>query len=197
MTKIKICGLSRAADIEAVNHAMPDYIGFVFAESPRRVDATLAAGLRKKLDKSIQAVGVFVDENPGVIAELHRRGVIDIAQLHGGEDEAYIARLRTLCECPIIKAVRVGSELPHLPRGADYLLFDSGAGGGKTFDWRVLDCYAGPPYFLAGGLSETNVATACDRLQPYCVDVSSGVETGGVKDFEKIARFVNLVRGNL
>jgi len=169
----------------------------VFAESPRRVDAALATELRKELDKSIRAVGVFVDVDPGVIAGLHRNGVIDIAQLHGGEDETYIERLRTLCGCPVIKAVRVGDKLPPLPHGADYLLFDSGAGGGKTFDWRVLDGYDGPPYFLAGGLDETNVAAACDRLRPYCVDVSSGVETGGVKDFDKIAKFVNLVRGNL
>ncbi|MCL2401307.1 MAG: phosphoribosylanthranilate isomerase [Oscillospiraceae bacterium] len=195
MTLIKICGLTRMADIVAVNHSLPDYIGFVFAESRRQVDCDTAAELREKLDNRIQSVGVFADHSPDYIAKLFDRGVIDIAQLHGDEDANYIENLRSLCSCQIIKALRIDAQLPSFPLGADYLLFDSGGGSGKTFDWRILRGDKAP-YFLAGGLNETNVTDAIRLLRPYCVDVSSGVETNGVKDYQKIDRLVRLVREN-
>ena len=198
MSKIKICGLSRIADIEAVNHALPDYIGFVFASSKRRVDIETAAMLKEKLSLRIKAVGVFVNEEISVISEIVQNGIIDLIQLHGDEDGAYIKQLKKACDCPVIKSVSVGDTLPALPNKADYLLFDTlseqRGGFGKTFDWHILKEYNGPQYFLAGGLSIENVAEALSQLSPFCVDVSSGVETNGFKNPEKIYRFVQTVR---
>lgn len=200
MSRVKICGLSRKEDIDAVNRVLPDYIGFVFAESRRRVDADTAAKLKARLDDRIKVVGVFVNQGVEYIAELHRKGIIDLAQLHGDEDDVYIRRLREECGCEIIKAVGVGKALPvSLPENPDYLLFDAASvvrgGSGKTFDWNILQGYKGLPYFLAGGLTLANVGEAVNLLEPFGVDVSSGVETDGLKDREKIDRFVRLVKG--
>ncbi len=196
MSKVKICGLRRAEDIDAVNRALPDYIGFVFAPSRRRVDMATAAALKEKLDKRIAAVGVFVNEETDTIISIYRAGIIDAVQLHGDEDDAVIRRLKK--SCPVIKAVGVGDTLPALPASADYLLFDTlsarRGGTGEVFDWKVLKDYKEKPYFLAGGLSEPNITDAMRLLNPFCVDVSSGAETDGVKDAEKIARIVRLVR---
>lgn len=198
-TKIKICGLRCPEDIDAVNRALPDFAGFVFADSPRRLDARTAAGLREKLDARIKSVGVFVNQEPEVIAGLCRDRIIDLIQLHGDEDHEYILRLREKITRPVIKAIGVGETPPILPEGPEYLLFDTASrqrgGSGRVFDWGLLADYKGPPYFLAGGLTPENVDTALRRLSPFCVDVSSGVETGGCKDSEKIDRFVHRVRG--
>ena len=198
MSKIKICGLRRIEDIDAVNHALPDYIGFVFASSKRRVGIKTAAMLKEKLDPRIKAVGVFVNETISVISEIVQNGIIDLIQLHGDEDDDYIKRLKEVCSCPVIKSVSIGAALPVLPKEADYLLFDRASdqrgGTGETFDWRILANYRGIPCFLAGGLASENVSEALDQLLPLCVDVSSGVETGGFKDPEKINEFVQLVR---
>ena len=201
MSRVKICGLSREDDIRIVNRVLPNFIGFVFAPSRRRLDSATAAALKKKLDPRIEAVGVFVNESIETIAEMHRNKIIDLAQLHGDEDESYIARLKELCGCPIIKAVGIGNHLPSLPGYADYLLFDTlseqRGGTGRTFDWDVLTNYAGPPYFLSGGLDVYNTAEAIKTLSPFCVDVSSGVESDGVKNEKKIDDFVRLIRGNV
>jgi len=200
MSKIKICGLSRVCDIAVVNRVKPDFVGFVFAPSRRRVDVKTAAALKQILDPGIEAAGVFVNEDIAVVSEIYRNGIIDLAQLHGDEDDEYIRRLKADCGCKVIKAVGVGDVFPvsELPVGADYLLFDAlsarRGGTGRAFDWTVLKCY-GLPYFLAGGLSSGNAADAIGLLRPFCVDVSSGVETGGVKDANKIIEFVNTVRG--
>jgi len=198
MSKIKICGLRRIEDIEAVNHALPDYIGFVFAPSKRRVGFKTAAMLKEKLDTGIKAVGVFVNEDISAISEIVQNGIIDLIQLHGDEDDVYIERLKKACACPVIKAVGVGGTPPVLSKTADYLLFDKASdqrgGTGETFDWRILANYRGVPYFLAGGLASENVREALGQLLPFCVDVSSGVETDGFKDPEKINEFVQLVR---
>lgn len=200
MIKVKICGLGRVEDIDAVNRVLPDFIGFVFAPGSRRIDIATAAALKERLDKRIGAVGVFVNEDMETIRRIYDSGIIDIAQLHGDEDSGYIKRLRELCGCRIIKAIGVGGALPPLPDGPDYLLFDvlsSRRGGtGKIFDWNILKEYRGLPYFLAGGLSVDNVPRAMNDLAPFCIDVSSGVETDGVKDGNKIAEFVRLVRRN-
>ena len=200
MTKVKICGLSREEDIRIVNRILPDFIGFVFAPSRRQVDILTAVTLKKKLDPRIEVVGVFVNEDIESIAQIYRNKIIDLAQLHGDEDDAYIAKLKAKCGggCPVIKAVSVGSVLPLLPDGADYLLFDTlseqRGGTGQTFDWSLLTNYAGLPYFLAGGLDVFNATEAIKKLSPYCVDVSSGVETDGIKNEKKIDDFVRLVR---
>jgi len=201
MSRVKICGLSREEDIRIVNRVLPDFIGFVFAPSRRQVDLLAAAALKKKLDPRIEAVGVFVNEDIESIAEIYRNKIIDLAQLHGDEDEAYIAKLKICCGCPVIKAVGVGNVLPPLPESADYLLFDTlseqRGGTGRLFDWDVLKNYAGLPYFLSGGLGVHNVSGAIKTLSPFCVDVSSGVEEDGVKNEKKIDDFVRLVRGNM
>lgn len=199
MSKVKICGLRRMEDIDAVNRARPDYIGFVFAESRRQVDAETAATLKAGLDAGIEAAGVFVNQEIGFITDLYRKGIIDLVQLHGDEDGEYIRRLRESCGCRVIKAIGVGAAPPPMPEGPDYLLFDTASelrgGTGKGFDWSLLKDYNEPPYFLAGGLTAGNVCEAVSLLAPYCVDVSSGVETDGAKDAEKIEEFVCLVRG--
>jgi phosphoribosylanthranilate isomerase len=200
MTKVKICGLRRPEDVAAVNRARPDYAGFVFAPSRRRIDRETAASLKAGLATGIQVVGVFVNEEPTTIAKLYRERIIDLVQLHGDEDSGYIRKLKEACGCPVIKAVPVGNVLPVLPEGADYLLFDTASaqrgGSGVRFDLRILQDYNGPPYFLAGGLAPETVREAVGLLAPFGVDVSSGVETDGCKDEEKIKKFVRLVRGN-
>ena len=197
-TKIKLCGLSRECDIETANELLPEYIGFVFAKkSMRYVSPKKAAALRKQLAARILAVGVFVNETPENVAELLAAGVIDIAQLHGSEDETYIEKLRTLTDKPIIKAFSVKTEqdiIRAAGSSADLVLLDAGSGGtGTAFDWGFL---AGMerPYFLAGGLDAATVGEAVRRWRPYAVDVSSGIETDGHKDVEKMRAFVNCAR---
>jgi phosphoribosylanthranilate isomerase len=194
VAKIKICGLSRREDIAYANICMPDYIGFVFAPSRRQVSFAEAAALRKELHKGIRSVGVFVNEDIGSIAALCREGVIDAIQLHGDEDGAYVEELRLCTRKTIIKAVSVRDELIVPPIPADYFLFDSArAGIGQLFDWGLLEGYQ-KPYFLAGGLGEHNIARAVKESTPYCVDISSGVETDGRKDLERMQRIIHLVR---
>lgn len=200
MSKVKICGLRRAQDIEAVNKAMPDYIGFVFAPGKRQVSTEAAAKLKKQLHPSIQAVGVFVNQEIPFITGLYQRGIIDLVQLHGEEDAAYITKLQAVCSAPVIKALGVADTVPAVPAGATYALFDTASaqrgGTGQAFNWQLLQGYTGSHYFLAGGLHSGNVAQAIQALHPYCVDVSSGVELDGWKDSEKISAFVRLVREN-
>ena len=199
--KLKFCGLTREADIRAANETRPDYIGFVFAESRRRVTDEQAARLRVQLAPGIQAVGVFVNDDPAHIAELANRGVIDLIQLHGGESAAYIRRLRTMTATPVIYAVRVGTheDIERVkPYSVEYFLLDTCTkdaygGSGKTFDWSLIGA-VGKPYFLAGGLNESNIPRAM-RTGAYALDLSSGIETDGVKDAAKMRRVAALIRG--
>ena len=199
MTGVKLCGLRRAEDIRAANALRPDYVGFVFAPKSRRyVTCEEAAALRSALDADIPAVGVFVNEDMDLILRLLDRGVIQIAQLHGQEDEAYIRELRARSGRPVWKAFRVdGPE--DLARaaasGADMVLLDNGPGGtGERFDWELLRGFDARPYILAGGLHPGNAARAAAELAPFALDVSSGVETDGKKDPEKMRLFVQAVR---
>lgn len=197
MTKIKLCGLSRPCDIEAANELKPEYIGFVFAaKSKRYVSQEQAAKLKKLLDPGIDAVGVFVNEEPETVARLLNDSIIDMAQLHGTEDEEYIKELRSLTSGPLIKAFRIESQkdISETEKSsADCILLDSGAGTGTVFDWKLLKNIQ-RPYFLAGGLDPENVEAAVRQLNPYAVDVSSGIETAGVKDKIKMTAFVDAVR---
>ncbi len=197
MTKIKLCGLFRPCDIETANELKPDYIGFVFAaKSQRHVTPQTAAELKELLFPKIQAVGVFVNEDEEKIADLLSSGVIDIAQLHGDEDESYISRLKQLADKPIIKAFRIETAndiVNAVQCSADYILLDSGAGTGTVFDWNLLKNIQ-RPYFLAGGLGTDNVESAVEQLTPFAVDVSSGIETNGLKDKTKMVAFVAAVR---
>ncbi len=197
MTGIKFCGLSRPADIEAANQLSPTYIGFVFAKKSKRcVTGAQAKELKALLRPEIKAVGVFVNEEAQIIADLLNTGVIDLAQLHGSEGEAEIAAIRRLSDKPIIQAFQVKTESDVQAAQlspADLILLDSGAGTGTTFDWEILKA-ARRPFFLAGGLSCGNVAEAVRRVHPFAVDVSSGIETEGVKDREKMEAFLTAVR---
>ena len=198
MTKIKLCGMMRREDIETANALLPDYIGFIFAKKSRRyVSPERAAALKKLLSDKIKAVGVFVDEEPENIASLAESGTIDVIQLHGNEDDGYIYRLRELTKAPIIKAFRVKDEgdieaAEKCP--SDMVLLDAAEGGsGKEFD-RTLASGMTRDYFLAGGLYPETVAEAIEKHRPYGVDVSSGIESDGAKDKNKMESFVKAVR---
>lgn len=197
MTFIKLCGLSRVCDIETANELKPQYIGFVFAQKSKRyVSPEKASKLKSILSPEIKSVGVFVDEKPEIIARLLSDGVVDIAQLHGREDESYIKHLRTLTDKPIIKAFRIetAKDMEEVNIStADYVLLDSGAGTGNVFDWQLIQGI-NRPYFLAGGLGVDNVENAVKTLHPFAVDVSSGIEADGLKDKTKMTAFVSAVR---
>ena len=187
--KLKFCGLTREEDIEAANEIRPDYVGFVFADSRRKVSDRDAARLREHLDPDIKTVGVFVNDDPKHIAALVRDEVIDLVQLHGGESVRYIEKLREMIDAPIIYADR-------LP--VDYLLLDTYTkhaygGSGKTFDWSLIGDI-NHLYFLAGGLNESNIERAA-QTGAYALDLSSGIETDDRKDSDKMRRIAALVKG--
>ncbi len=197
MTKIKLCGLSRIEDIEAANNLKPDFIGFVFAaKSKRRVSHLKAAELKSKLNPETKAVGVFLDDDLDTVGALMNLGIVDLVQLHGSEDEEYISKLRAITDKPIIKAFIINNE-DDVKRAeassADYILLDGGKGEGRSFNWKLLESIK-RPYFLAGGLNADNAEAAVADLHPFAVDVSTGIESGGVKDKEKMAAFVTAVR---
>lgn len=195
MTKIKICGLSRPCDIDYVNQARPDWCGFIinFPKSHRSVSPEQVRALTVRLSSEIIPVGVFVDQPVETVAELLRGGAISVAQLHGREDEAYIAALRDLAPgCQVWKAFKVGSagdaEAANAST-ADLVLLDSGQGTGRTFDWSLLSGVK-RPFLLAGGLTPDNIPQAIDAVHPYGLDLSSGVETDRTKDRSKISAAV-------
>ena len=200
MTKIKICGLRRREDIEIVNRTLPDFIGFVFAPSPRQVSAEEAKQLKALLNPAIRSVGVFVNQSPYFIEQLSRENVIDLIQLHGDEEEERINQIKQITKKPVIKAVRVKSEKDAAKKwNSDFVLYDayvkSAYGGtGKTFCWALLK-QAQRPFFLAGGITLETVEKALWEVRPDCIDVSGGVETGGWKDAKKIERMIEKVRG--
>lgn len=192
---IKFCGLTRLKDVEVANQLHPDLVGFVFApNSKRHVSPEQAAVLRQHLDPSIRTVGVFVGEEPALMEDLVRQGTIDLIQLHGNQPEALIPRLQK--SAPVIRAFRIreAADLaPALASPADMVLLDAGAGDGTVFDWTLLESFD-RPYLLAGGLTPENAGTAA-RLHPAGLDVSSGIETEGHKDPEKMAAFMAAVKG--
>lgn len=203
--KIKICGLRRPEDVAYANEVMPDYAGFILSDGFRRsISRETARLLRKLLRPEVKAVGVFVDEKPERIAEYLEEGIIDVAQLHGRESEEDIIYLKALTGKKVIKAIKAESRFAveaWLDSAADYLLLDSGTGSGKSFDWTILDeLYRDmggelpKPFFLAGGIKADNVLEVGRRWQPYAVDLSSSVETDGVKDLEKMREAVMAVR---
>lgn len=197
MTKIKLCGLSRSSDVAAANVFKPDYVGFVFWKKSRRyIGKETAKYLRQELSPDIKTVGVFVDADIDFVTELLNEGIIDLAQLHGSENEKYIHQLREQTDKPIIKAFIIKSQddidTANLS-SADHILVDSGMGGGKGFDYELLKGL-NRPYFLAGGLLPENVKDVISEVRPFAVDVSSGIETDGHKDASKMGSFVANVR---
>lgn len=213
MQKIKLCGMMKPCDIEYANRIKPDFVGFIFANTRRKISAAQAKQFREALDAEIPAVGVFVNEDISVITSLVQNGCIDIIQLHGEEDADYIRRLREVCDVPVIKSVKVQTveqirQAAVLP--VDYLLLDTYrkgvlGGTGEAFDWELLrEAKAaagdtaegelfGKPYFLAGGLHAGNLREAA-ALGSYGLDVSSGIETDGSKDFTKMVEVMELVK---
>lgn len=213
MQKIKLCGMMKPCDIEYANRVKPDFVGFIFANTRRKISAAQAKQFREALDAEIPAVGVFVNEDISVITSLVQNGCIDLIQLHGEEDADYIRRLREVCDVPVIKAVKVQTveqirQAAALP--VDYLLLDTYrkgvlGGTGEAFDWELLrEAKAaagdtaegelfGKPYFLAGGLHAGNLREAA-ALGSYGLDVSSGIEADGSKDFTKMVKVMELVR---
>ena len=199
MVKIKICGLRRLEDISIVNRYKPDYVGFVFADSKRKVSHDFAYEMKSNLSSDIVSVGVFVDADIGEIVELFDRGIIEIAQLHGLESEDYINKLRenTNGELKIINAIEMSDEMDLLEYDnsiSDYLLLDSGKGSGKTFDWGLIRKDLNKEFFLAGGINISNIADAIEEFNPYAIDLSSGVETDGFKDENKIEEIMEVIR---
>ncbi len=199
MAKIKICGLSRDVDAEYVNEAKPDYVGFIIGVpfSKRNIDHDRAERLRGLIDKNIPTVGVFIDYPIESIAELVKNGIINIVQLHGSENEDYIKNLRKLIpDTQVWKAFVIKSDddiLKAEKSSADKVLLDSGTGCGKTFDWSVVSGI-NREFILAGGLNSENIPKAVKQVSPWAVDLSSGVETDGVKDREKIFEAVKTLR---
>lgn len=228
MTRIKLCGLTRIQDIEIANKLKPEYIGFIFWDrSSRNVSVIQAARLKGKLDPEIKAVGVFVNAPAEQVISYYNVGIIDIAQLHGNENEEYIKKLHD-AGLTVIKAFKMKKtgeninlagnaniETPEKPTGdvitetsgksaddviteavkssADYIMFDPGKGEGATFNWQLIKGIK-REFFLAGGLTPENIEKAVETVQPFAVDVSSGIETGGHKDPDKMVAFVKITR---
>ncbi len=201
MVKIKICGLKTMEDIRMVNRQKPDFAGFVFAGSKRRITPEQAAEMKKELLPEIRSVGVFVNEDPERIAGLAESGVLDYIQLHGDEDGEEIRWIKDTTGKPVIKAVRVRSREDILQAeklSCEYLLLDAYkageyGGSGECFCWEMIPELE-KPFFLAGGLNAENIAEALKTCRPWAVDVSSSVETDGRKDEEKVRRFMRAVR---
>ncbi|MBQ7989632.1 MAG: phosphoribosylanthranilate isomerase [Oscillospiraceae bacterium] len=195
--KIKMCGMCREQDIMYANAVRPDYVGYIFAPSSRRyITPEQAAAFTDRLDKSITPVGVFINEDIGLIARLAGDGIIGAVQLHGTEDAEYISHLRRLTALPIIKAYKIRSESDTAAAqksSADMILLDSGEGSGRLFDHSLLKGIS-RPYFLAGGLDTENIGAVLRELSPFGVDVSSGIETDGSKDMDKMQLFADIVR---
>ena len=205
--KIKTCGLFREEDINYANELKPDYIGFVFAESKRKVGVEKASDLKKKLDKEIKSVGVFVNDNLDFILNLIKEKIIDVVQLHGNEDNDFLDNLKTKTNAKIIKFIPVENAeyiLNSLNVISDFILLDNLKGGvGKTFNWNYLkEAFElnnnlrknfNKKYFLAGGLNKENIGEAL-KFNPYCVDLSGGLETDGVKDYEKMKYIINITK---
>ena len=195
MTKVKICGLSTKEAVETAVSAGADYIGFVFAPSKRQVTVEQAIELAKFIPANVKKVGVFVSPNRTELLEAIEKVGLDLVQVHGQVADDLFEDL----PCDSIQAVQVDGE-GHVPNSQpDYLLFDAPvAGSGQTFDWGKLDTTGlAQPFFIAGGLNEDNVARAIQHFSPFAVDVSSGVETNGQKDHEKIRRFIERVKNGI
>lgn len=185
-------------DIDIVNKYKPDYIGFVFADSKRKVSNKIAKKLKDNLNSNIKSVGVFVNAPKEEILDLFNDGIIEIAQLHGTESEDYIIDLKesTNNELKIINAIEMSGDtdlIKYDSSNADYLLLDSGKGSGKTFDWSLIRKDLKKEFFLAGGLDSDNISEAIEEFDPYAVDLSSSLEVNGFKDKDKIKEIMEII----
>lgn len=197
MAKIKICGLCRTEDIEYANTVFPDYIGFIFAMNRvRTVSVKKALNLKSRLRSEIIPVGVFLNQDMEYIKSIADKKIIKAVQLHGSEDEKFILDLKKQLKLPIIKAFSITCKedvKKACSSSADYILLDNKTpGSGQSFDWTLIKGI-NRPFFLAGGLSAENIKEAL-TIDPYAVDVSSGVETKGKKDISKMKAFTDIIR---
>lgn len=201
MTKVKICGLQEVAHVQAAVNAGADFIGFMFAPSKRRISVEQAIELAQHIPASVKKVGVFVNETAETIQQIAAQVELDYIQYHGDEAPEQIEQIGL----PSIKAFSIQSA-QDVERAAayevDYYLFDAPGtdfrgGSGNAFDWTLLDQMniAQEKVILAGGLNEDNVHIASMLVEPFAVDVSSGVETDGIKDTDKIKRFIERAKG--
>ncbi|WP_265948412.1 phosphoribosylanthranilate isomerase [Dechloromonas sp. A34] len=201
MTRIKICGLTREADVDAAVAAGADAIGFVFyPPSPRYVTPQRAAELAQRIPPFVDVVGLFVNESPESVMAACATLPLNVLQFHGDEDAAYCRQFAR----PYLRAARVrpGFDLVEFARSfpdARGLLLDAFVegygGGGHVFDWTLIPPGLPGYLVLSGGLNADNVGAAIKQVRPVAVDVSSGVEMGkGIKDHSKIAAFVAAVR---
>ena len=188
MTKVKICGLSTAEAVETAVLAGADYIGFVFAKSKRQVSLEQAHELARLVTGKTKIVGVFVSPSLEELEQAIAQVPLDIVQIHGTFDEALIQKISV----PVIRAIQLSAQKAQVSSQADYLLFDAPvAGSGQTFDWNLLkNQKIQQDFFIAGGLTVDNVRQARETFRPYALDVSTGVETDGRKDIEKIKAFI-------
>ena len=199
--KVKICGLKTLEDIDYINEALPDFAGFIFAESSRRISFNQAAKMKSKLNKNIKSIGVFVNEKTENIINAAEEGIIDLIQLHGNEDNNYIKEIGNKLKLPVIKAFKADSNLKYNIENtiADYVLIDSCnknqlGGTGQLFDWGLIP-ETDKKIFLAGGLNADNIIRAIKEVNPYCLDINSGVEINGKKDRKKILEVMQIVKG--
>ena len=197
-TKIKFCGLRREEDVRLAASLDADFMGFILTDRFKRFIAPEeVARLKEFVPSKTKTVGVFVDEPIDYVISTAKIAKLDMIQLHGSEDDAYIVEIKGKTGLPVIKMIKPLSEddiITARECKADLILLDSGAGGtGKVFDWSLAE-RLGRDYILAGGLTPDNAAEAVQRLKPFAVDVSSGVETEGIKDFSKMKAFAAEVR---
>lgn len=203
--KIKFCGISRKEDVEFCNMLMPEFMGMILSPGFRRsISAECASSLVKKKNPAIKAVGVFVDTPPDQIYQISGTAYLDVIQLHGNETAETVREVKKLTGLPVWKAVRVQKEQDIKQAelsGADALVLEGYVPGkvggtGVTAKWELLsEVKPKVPFFLAGGLNPENICEAITVVKPGGVDFSSGIETDGVKDYNKMKEIVNIVRG--
>lgn len=199
--KIKICGIKNENEAKIINECMPDIAGFVFASGKRQIDINKAKILKKIINPEIETAGIFVEQNEDEILEIYNEKVIDIIQLHGDYDEQTIKNLKEKTNAKIIKVIRVKEGFYEIETLADFILFDAYSkdkygGLNKTFDWNIK-IISNVPYFVAGGINESNVVEMAEKLTPYGVDISSGVEVDGFKTKEKVFNIIKIIKEEL
>ena len=199
--KIKICGIKNENEAKIINECMPDIAGFVFASGKRQIDINKAKILKKIINPEIETAGIFVEQNEDEILEIYNEKVIDIIQLHGDYDEQTIKNLKEKTNAKIIKVIRVKEGFYKIETLADFILFDTYSkdkygGLNKTFDWNIK-IISNVPYFVAGGINENNIVEMAEKIAPYGVDISSGVEVDGFKTKEKVFNIIKIIKEEL
>ena len=196
MARVKICGINSPEDVEIVNELKPDYVSFAFYKNKRQVTYEKARKLKQLLDKDIRVIGVFVDENTNVVASAANDDLLDVIEFHGNEGPGEIERIKAFTSKPIIQGFRIRSRADveiALDSHADSILMYSDSECGVPMDWKLLTNVT-RPYFLAGGLNADNIEKAIKICHPFAVSVTTGVETDGIKDREKMAAFIKIAR---